>query len=274
METAVIRTAVKRLREAGVENPEREAVRLLGLAFGLAPEAFWANRPPLTEPVRLRFEELVGRRADREPFAYLAGEQEFFGVRFKTPRGRVLIPRPETETLVETVLSTLPPAARTLVDVGTGSGAIAVNLKRERPEWVIWATDMSCCALVVAQENARRQGVSLTFRRAHLLEGLPRFDAIVANLPYVDPGGAPGRVSPETRFEPRQALYAGEGGLALITRLVAASPRHLKPSGTLFLEVGIGQATTVSKLLEAAGFRKVRAAADLSGTMRVVYGEA
>lgn len=272
MLTAEIRAAVERLRLAGVESPEREAWRLVGLALGISPEMLWAHRPSLTEPARRVFEDLVARRAAREPFAYLAGAQEFYGRRFKTPRGRVLIPRPETETVVETVLDTLGGRMPALVDVGTGSGAIAVTLKCERPAWRIWATDVSCEALMVAQANAWAHGAPLTFCRADLLQGLPvrNFDAIVANLPYVAPGE---RVAPETRFEPRRALYAEDGGIRLIARLIAMARGYLAPKGMLFLEVGIGQATAVASLLASAGFRAVRQASDLSGIARVVYGE-
>jgi len=224
------------------------------------------------------FQALAKRRRDGEPIAYLTGVREFWGLAFRVSSA-VLIPRPETETLVEFALARLP-ADRDLrvLDLGTGSGAIALALARERPRTTILATDAASDALAVARENARRLGIAnVEFARSDWYAGLPsawhgeRFDLIASNPPYValdDPHLSDGDV----RFEPTQALASGVDGLAAIRRIVGGAAEHLAPGGTLVVEHGYDQAERVRGLFLTAGFGDIAAARDLAGIARVVAG--
>jgi release factor glutamine methyltransferase len=177
----------------------------------------------------------------------------------------VLIPRPETETLVEAALEAAPQGAR-VVDVGTGSGAVALALKDERPDLVVTATDVSEDALAVACANAARLGLDVRFVHADLLEGVGELDAVVANPPYIEDRT---ELAPEiVRHEPAQALYAGLDGLAVVRRLVAQAAE--RGAELLAVEVGAGQAVAVEELAHAAGFARTERRADLAGIDRVV----
>jgi len=224
------------------------------------------------------FFSLARRRHDGEPVAYLTGFREFWGFALSlTPN--VLIPRPETETLVEQALRRLPPDRDLRVlDLGTGSGAIALALARERPRAQVLATDVSDAALQVARANARRLGVfNVDFILAdwfeHELLAAPAltFDAIVSNPPYIgasDPHLSQGDV----RFEPMAALTAGADGLSALRTIVASAPARLAPRGVLAVEHGYDQAQPVRELFDAAGFVDVEAVRDLAGIQRVALG--
>lgn len=285
----VIEEAVRRLRGAGVDEAAREGYRLLGLALALSPEQIWRDPPSLAADSEghRRFWNLVERRAAGEPFAYLSRQQEFFGLPLWTPRG-VLIPRPETELLVEVVLQQYGAEARVAVDVGTGTGAIALALQNCRPTWQVVASDVSCWALFVAAVNRDHLGLPVHLVRADLLTGSlahaigsgpagqifwpgPPADLICANLPYIDPEDVQG-MNRETAAEPRLALFAADGGLALMRNLVDQAPRRLRTGGGLFLEVGRGQHMAVVAMMRRRGFVEVSWARDLSGIERVVYG--
>jgi release factor glutamine methyltransferase len=209
-----------------------------------------------------QFVDVVARRAAREPVAYIVGRKDFRRITLLVDR-RVLIPRPETELLVEVGLS-LERGARA-VDVGTGSGAVALALKDERPDLSVVGCDVSAAAVGVAGENARRLGLEVEFVRSDLLEGVPgRFDAALANLPYVAQGAD---LPPDVLlYEPADALFAGADGLDVIRGLVA-SARALP---LVALEVGFDQAAPVRALLGGAGFRSVETLRDLAGHERVV----
>jgi release factor glutamine methyltransferase len=285
----LVQAAIVRLRQADIDEPEREAYRLLALALD-APsmEALWA-RPPeegLSDSARKVLDDWVGRRVAGEPLAYLTRRREFFGLSLFTPPG-VLIPRPETEHVVETVLSlvtsdTVPPRPLTVVDVGCGSGAIALALRHAHPEWHILATDRYCWPLLVTAINSYRLNLPISWMLGDLLEwdaanlGLPiwtrgRFDVVCANLPYIGVEEVHG-MSVETRFEPPTALFAEDHGLQLIKRLVQQAPERLGPGGFLCLEVGTGQASLVRRLMSARGFAEIEVRRDLAGIPRVVYG--
>ncbi|MGQ9686783.1 MAG: peptide chain release factor N(5)-glutamine methyltransferase [Thiobacillaceae bacterium] len=217
---------------------------------------------------------LIGRRMAGEPVAYILGRREFYGLEFSvTPD--VLIPRPETETLVEAALARLPVAHPSRVlDLGTGSGAIALTLAHHRPRAEITAVDRCPAALAVARRNARALGltrVRLTQADWYPEGSVKNFDMIVANPPYVaeaDPHLAQG----DLRFEPRLALAAGPDGLDAIRAIVAQAPRHLRPGGWLLLEHGYDQAAACRDLLAAAGFADLYTLEDLGGRPRVTGG--
>ncbi|HEY0824027.1 MAG TPA: peptide chain release factor N(5)-glutamine methyltransferase [Ramlibacter sp.] len=215
------------------------------------------------------FLALCRRRAAGEPLAYLTGHKEFFGLPLRVD-ARVLDPRPDTETLVEWSLEVLRDrAAPRVIDLGTGSGAIALAIQSARPDAVVEAVDRSGDALAVAQANAARLGLAVRFRQAHWLEGAGRYDLIASNPPYVaeaDPH------LPALAHEPREALVAGADGLEDLRAIVAAAPAHLLPGGWLLLEHGWDQAQAVRALLQSAGFTDVGSRADLAGIPRCSGG--
>lgn len=238
------------------ERPWMEAERLL--AHVLKCERAWViahDEERLKPRAAANFLALVERRAANEPLPYLLGEVEFFGLTFKvTPA--VLIPRPETEGLVEQVVAWLNahPHARTVADVGTGSGCIAVSLAHAVPRITVAALDNSPDALTVARQNARRHGLAkrVFFLHGHLLEPLPMpVDVIVSNPPYVAEHEWEA-LPPSVRREPRQALLGGADGLALITELLRAASRYLAPGGLLAMEIGETQGAAVLRLARQA----------------------
>jgi release factor glutamine methyltransferase len=260
-------SAVVALSAAGVDTPRLDAEVLLAHALGLDRLALVTDRERRVEGPAVRvFQDAVRRRSvRREPVAYITGVKGFRHIDLCVDR-RVLIPRPETETLVEAALD-LPRGAR-VVDVGTGSGAVALALKDERPDLDVVATDTSADALAVARANAARLGLDVTFVEGDLLDGAGAVDAVVSNPPYVE-DGAP--LAPEiARHEPPAALYAGAEGLTVIRRLVAAA--GASPARFVALEVGMGQAGAVAEVLRAAGFDPIEVRRDLAGIERVVAG--
>lgn len=232
----------------------------------------------LTEAEMSAFRAFVGRRARGEPVAYLVGMREFYGRPFEVNTG-VLIPRPETESLVELALEQLPgDAPRTVLDLGTGSGAIAITIACERPQATIYGVDAAPAALLLARRNACRlmpkgRGFQPIFLVGHWYEPVAeeRFDLIVANPPYIaecDPHLAEG----DLRFEPRAALTPGGDGLAALREIIANAPDHLRPGGWLFCEHGHDQAEAVRVLLRHAGFTEIHSRRDLAGIERVSGG--
>lgn len=256
-------TVQEALRASGLDA--REARLLLAHAMGVRESqvlAFPEN--PLPEPHRLSFVQYLSRRSRGEPLAYIVGEKEFYGLALEvTPA--VLIPRPETELLVELALQR---TFASVADLGTGSGALAIALKKERPDARVVAVDSSGQALAVARRNAARHGAAVQFRHGSWLAPLAgeRFELIVANPPYVAEGD-PHLAA--LRFEPRAALVSGADGLAAIREIVRAAPEHLDAGGWLLLEHGLGQDAAVRRLLEAAGLEEARTWPDLAGIPRV-----
>jgi release factor glutamine methyltransferase len=260
----VLEEATRRLSGAGCATPRLDAELLLAQALGVGRERLVLDAEvPLDRCALERFAGLVARRRAREPLAYILGRKEFRRITLAVDQ-RVLIPRPETELLVE-VGSSLPSRAR-VVDVGTGSGAIALALKDERPDLEVCGTDVSADALAVARRNAERLGLDVEFAEADLLDGVEgTFDAVLANLPYVETGA---RLAPEIeRYEPVEALRAGADGLDLIRRLI---PQVTAP--ILALEVGSDQTAGVAELLRLAGWGRLEVLPDLAGHERVVVG--
>lgn len=264
----VIKLSTEYLGRHGSGTPRLDAELLIGHALSLSRVDLYVHHDrPLEEPELAAVRELLERRRAHEPVAYILGEWGFRGLTLRLDR-RVLVPRPETEELAGACLELLDGRERPRVlDVGTGSGAIALALKDERPDLEVWATEVSPPALEVARGNAQRLGLEVRFAEADLLTGIDEsFDAVLANLPYVERGA---ELAPEiTRYEPREALFAGPDGLEVIRRLV----KQLGSVLLVALEVGAGQASEVSELLLAAGFGSVESLADLAGHHRVVVG--
>jgi release factor glutamine methyltransferase len=228
----------------------------------------------LTEEDFARFKKLLQRRLAGEPVAYLLGYREFYGLQFEvTPA--TLIPRPETELLVDTALQHVPnDAPSRILDLGTGSGAIALSIAHARPRGEVVATDRSEAALEVAHRNVRRLALTnISILHSDWYDGLPeeRFDVIVSNPPYVADND-PHLVQRDLRFEPATALSSGVDGLHDIRIIVANAGPHLKRGGWLLLEHGYDQAGSVREMLHQAGFREVFSARDLAGIERVSGG--
>jgi len=274
--------AVDALTAAGVESPRLDAELLLGEAMGCGRAALVAD-PDAGVPADAgrRFGEIVRRRLRREPVAYILGRKGFRNIELAVDR-RVLVPRPETELLVELALELRP---GTVLDVGTGSGAIALAVADELPECEVVATDTSTDALEVARANAERLGFS---ERVRFVEGsVPggeSFDLTLANLPYIaEPDWS--TLQPEvTQWEPREALLAGPDGLDAIRAFLTQLSRRVRdlsriarlssnsPAEVVALEVGEGQADAVASLLGEAGFGPVQTRPDLAGIPRIVWG--
>lgn len=229
---------------------------------------------PVADDLRARFETLVARREAGEPVAYLCGQRGFWTLDLRvTPD--TLIPRPETERLVELALERLPAGAGLhIADLGTGSGAIALALASERPRAQVVATDASAAALAVARANAQAARLSnLTFRAGDWLEAVPglRFDLIASNPPYIE-AQDPHLSQGDLRFEPAMALSSGLDGLDAIRRIVRDAPAHLVPGGWLLFEHGLRQGGQVRALLVSAGFVEVATHQDLEQRDRVTLG--
>jgi len=249
-----------RLVAAGIEDARLEAEVLLRHALGSDRAALLSRlREALSPEAAARFESLLGRRLAHEPTAYIVGRREFYGLEFQlTPD--VLIPRPETELLVETAVELAKPRSRirrgpVIADVGTGSGAVAVALALNVPRSSIYGVDCSPAALAVAAANAERHGVAdrVMLLRGDLLAPLPEFvDVVVANLPYVKTSDWQA-LPPEIRdHEPREALDGGPDGLDLIRRLLDEAPRYLRPNGAVCLEIGADQGEAACEAARAA----------------------
>jgi release factor glutamine methyltransferase len=264
--------AITAITAAGCETPRLDAELLLADVLGVSRERLVVDRDLVVEGPAVRtFQNAVRRRAvEREPVAYILGRRGFRGLEVAVDP-RALIPRPETELLVEVGLG-LPPGVRVL-DVGTGSGAVALALKDERRDLVLTGSDLSEDALALAHANGERLGLAVSWLRADLLVGVPdEFDAILSNPPYVAES-ARASLAPEIlRHEPLEALFAGPDGLDAIRALLAqvASRDRVR---TLALELGAGQAPVVIELVRSTGFPSVRAEHDLAGIERVVVGE-
>ena len=268
-------TAIRQLTEQpDTANLDAELL----LAHVLHKNRAWLHTWPdyeLSAEQTLQFQQLVARRAGGEPVAHLLGRQEFWSLSLRVTAD-TLIPRPETERLVELALERIPhTAAWSIADLGTGSGAIALALAKERPLCRILATDRSAAALAVARDNARtHQLANVRFRQGTWFEALQHeaaFDMIVSNPPYIredDPHLQQGDVL----FEPAAALQAGQTGLADLQHLIREALPHLKPGGWILLEHGYDQAAAVMQLLKQAGYEQVSDYTDLAGQPRVVAG--
>ncbi len=271
----VLRGTERYLADRGVENPRLNAEHLLAHALGLKRmELYLQFDRPLTEAERAPLRDMVKRRGAREPLQHVLGTAEFHGRTFTCDK-RALIPRPETEQLVELALDLAKTkTSPTLLDIGTGTGVIALTLALELPAADVHAIDLSPDALVLAAENTDRHELAdrITLHQADLLPpGETKFDLIVANLPYI-PADEIASLAPEVRHDPVTALDGGPEGLDLIRRLIEAAPDRLAPGGAILLEIGAGQADAVNSLLTARKFRDIFLRCDYQNIPRFAVG--
>lgn len=276
---ALVDRSTVRLDAAGVESARLDVELMLARSARCSRAAVMAGAIELNDDAIRRFEGMVSRRAGREPLAYILGEREFFSIDFEvTPA--VLIPRPETETLVAAALEFIAGRADArVIDVGTGSGAIAIAIAANAPEVSVVATDIDEPALAVARRNVERHRLAsrVKLRRADIFEPLDtdaqlgRFDLIVANPPYVESSERPS-LAPEVRdFEPAAALYAaGQDPLSCYRRIAEGARSHLVSDGALMVEVGGNQAPEVANIFRRARFHVAAVINDLAGIARVV----
>jgi release factor glutamine methyltransferase len=256
-----------------LEQPSLDAAILLAFSLGCARVRLKSHpEEPRTPAEQERYLALIERRALGEPLAYITGVREFWTLELRVTR-EVLVPRPETELLVERALALGPAPLARVLDLGTGSGAIALALAAERPAWELLATDASPAALAVARDNARRLRLAnVSFHCGAWFSGLtrPRFDLVLSNPPYVD-ARDPALLA--LKHEPRQALTPGTDALADLRAIILAAPEHLRAGGWLALEHGASQAGAVAHELVARGFGSVRSHRDLAGHERVTEGQ-
>jgi release factor glutamine methyltransferase len=263
-----IKTLLAEAAAAGV--PRLDAELLVARALGVSRSMLLSHeelRLPLARLPALRQE--LERRAAGEPLAYIEGRREFWSLDLEVSC-HVLVPRPETELLVETALERLPATPQRVADLGTGSGAIALALAHERPRWQLTATDASHAALEIAQANARRLNLQqrIEFLAGDWLEPLGdrQFEAILSNPPYIAAGDS---ALPALRFEPQAALVAADQGFAALLAIIRHAPRHLVSGGWLLLEHGATQAPRLAAALVTRGFTRVGSLPDLAGHDRV-----
>jgi release factor glutamine methyltransferase len=270
--------AIEELKGAQIENPLLTADLLIGHVLGWERVHVLSRTEQLVpEEAWIRLQDLVCRRINREPLQYLTGEQEFYGLVFRVAPG-VLIPRPETEILVEKALGLIENRSLSdvrFVDIGTGSGCIAISIAHEIPSALGWAIDISAAALRIARENAIRHKVNerISLVQSDLLECFPPkecFDLVLCNPPYVarrDSGSLPSEVRD---YEPREALFGGEDGLEMYRRLLPEVFSRLATGGYLLLEAGAGQAEWIGQQAKKEGFSLEMTVNDLQGIPRCI----
>lgn len=270
-----LRDSARQLSEALDRQcaPVLEARMLAQVVLGVSRSWLVAHgREALAEDRRALLDGLLQRRLTGEPMAHILGEREFYGRRFRVSPA-TLIPRPETEHLVEAALARAHQGMIRVLDIGTGSGCVAITLKLERPHWQVTGIDVSAAALAVARDNAAALDAAVDWRESDLFDALAgeRFDLIVGNPPYVS-AGDPHLDQGDVRFEPRLALVSGADGLDHIRRIVREAPEHLAVGGWLILEHGWDQAEAVAALLASSGFVDGFMQRDLAGQARICGG--
>lgn len=272
----IIKRSTDFLAKHGVESARLNAELLVGHALGLKRMQLYLQfERPLAEAELARIRPLVKRRSEREPLQYIVGSTEFAGVTLKVDR-RALIPRPETELVVEFARELYPSAPRRILDLGTGSGALALALAKQFGEAKVWALDVSRDALALATENATALGLSerVTFLESNWFSAVPAgevFDLIVANPPYLS-GSEVQETAPEVqKFEPHNALSSGATGLEALERIIDEAKAFLSPGAWLICETGIAQHTMLVERLRARGYGKVESRKDLTGRDRFVF---
>ncbi len=280
----IARWATDDFRGRGIDSPRLEAELLVAFALGVTRMQVIVDGARLLEKEELtKLRALVKRRRSHEPMAYLRGEREFYGLTFKVDK-RVLVPRPDTEALVDVALERTPHVALggRILDLCTGSGCVAITLAKQRPTADVVATDLSADALAVARENARLLGAyNLSFLQGNLFEAvdnarLPwspaKFEIVVSNPPYIATAECETLMPTVRDFEPRMALDGGDDGLDFYHRIVSESKARLTNGGLLAVEVGAGQAPAVAELFASHGYTTIEIRRDLAQIERVVSG--
>lgn len=270
--------AAKEFKRARMQSPDISVDLLLGVVLACDRVRILSHpEEVLSEENWMRFQELVSRRLMGEPLQYLRGEQEFFGLSFEvTPD--VLIPRPETETLVEKAIQLIRehfPSGCRFLDIGTGSGCIAVSIAHEVPSSIPFGTDLSMSALRIARRNSARQHTFVQFIQSDLLECFPVrpcFDFILSNPPYVALEECDTLPSEVRKYEPHNALFGGSSGLEIYRRLIPEVPSRLRTGGFLLVEAGAGQSERIGRLIERAGLALEEVLEDLHGIPRCLVG--
>jgi release factor glutamine methyltransferase len=269
----VLQTTTAYFKKYGIDNPRLNAEHLLAHALGRTRmELYLEFERALTQTELAPLREFVKRRGQGEPLQHLLGTVEFCGHVFAIDK-RAMVPRPETEELVELLKSEIRNPQSAIVDVGTGSGVIALSLAAAFPEAKVHAVDISEDALALARENAARLGLEarIKFTKSHLLENFrEQFDLIAANLPYVSIRDRQS-LAREVLHDPAVALFAGETGDELICELIEEATSHLRPGGLLALEIGLGQAEALAGLLTQKKYRDIRPRNDYSGETRFMF---
>ena len=268
----ILQSTTAYFKKRGIENPRLNAEHLLAHSLGRKRlDVYLEFERDLAEPQLAPLRELVRRRGQNEPLQHLLGTVEFCGNIFLCDR-RALVPRPETEEFVGLVESRIVNRKSKIVDLGTGSGVIALSLVKKNPEAEIIATDISDDALLLAHENAVRLGVArVQFLKSDLLEKIDgKFDLIVANLPYISRHDRD-QLAPEVLRDPEVALFAGEKGDEIIRRLIETAPPYLSAGGLLALEIGLGQEPPLLDLLRDKNYRDIEAKNDYSGRTRFLF---
>ena len=270
----VLQSSAEYFKKRNIESPRLNAEHLLAHVLERKRlELYLEFERVLTEAELAPLRELVRRRGQGEPLQHLLGTVEFAGQTFLCDK-RALVPRPETEQLVELLKSRIPHPASSILDVGTGSGVIALSLAAEFPDAAITATDVSEDALALARENAKRLGLTsrIEFIRSDLLLYVNHvYDVVVANLPYVAEGDR-ATLSREVQHDPEVALFGGERGDEIVRRLIDSAPAKLKTGGLLALEVGLGQADDLAALMAEKNYHDIQTEADYGGVIRFLFG--
>jgi release factor glutamine methyltransferase len=275
---AVLRWAADDFRSRGIESPRLDAELLVARALGTTRIQLIVDAKRFLSVDELALiRAMVKRRRTREPIAYILGEREFYGRVFRVDR-RVLVPRPDTEALVDVALERTRGVSMSMraLDVCTGSGCVAITLARERPTSKAVACDASADAVAVARDNAHRLGAyNVALREGDLFSAVDpacRFDLVTANPPYIATPDLGSLMIDVRDFEPRLALDGGADGLAIVRRIVTEAGPRLASPGVLAVEVGMGQSATVVSLFERAGFAAIHVRRDYGGVERVVSG--
>lgn len=269
-----LRVATEKLQES--ESPRREAEILLGHLLQQSREYLYTHQEAELSADQLdQYDGIVNRRQQGEPIAYITGKREFWDLEMQiTPA--VLVPRPETELLVETALELFAEdSPRNVADLGTGSGAIAIAVAKSRPQWRVTAVDTSAQALAVAKANAERHHTeNISFRQSSWCDGLEpaSMDLVIANPPYVAPAD-PHLQAGDLRYEPIAALQADEGGYADLFTIASSARASLKPGGWLLLEHGFDQHQRLSEKLQSLGYTSVTGSRDLAGHWRMMQAQ-
>lgn len=267
-----IETGTKVLEQENIADAKIDAWYLLQMACKIDRNFYYLHEEEeLTAEQQSEYEITVHKRAEHVPLQYIIGEQEFMGLKFKV-NSNVLIPRQDTETLVEEALRVAKPGMKVL-DLCTGSGCIIISLAKNVADILCMGSDISKQALLVAKENAKANEVEVEWQRSDLFENISgRFDLIVSNPPYIPTGEIPG-LMPEVRdFEPVDALDGKEDGLYFYRIIIEKSPEFLNPEGYLYLEIGYDQGEAVSSMMRRCGYTQVEVIKDLAGNDRVVKG--